>query len=194
MKTRQRTKASQLPILTSREQAEACLHDYAQAVNARRTIQTWIDDEILKVKARYAADLEAADTLASQCFAQLHAWAEAHPEAFPRDRKSIVLAAGTLGFRTGTPKLALSGRQSSWDKVLDYLRRCARHFIRVKEEVDKESILASWSAADAATKAALAELLRAAGAQVKQEESFFVEPDLTKLSDTPQSTTSTVST
>jgi phage host-nuclease inhibitor protein Gam len=82
-----------------------------------------------------------------------------------------------LGFRTGNPKLALISRAWNWDKVLEKMSDCTSQllgFIRLKEEVDKEGLLASYEPQpDVIT------LFREHGLKVVQDESFFVEPALT---------------
>lgn len=106
----------------------------------------------------------------------VQAWAEANPDEFAK-RKSIELAHGTIGFRTGTPKLKTLAK-ITWAKVLDALRasRLAEQFIRIKEEVDKESLLvahANFSLSDGD--------LRALGVEVAQEESFFITPKIEEV-------------
>ena len=63
----------------------------------------------------------------------------------------------------------------NFDRVLENLRRTetGRAFIRVKEEVDKEGLLAADLPAES---------LRPLGLQVIQEESFYITP---RLTDTP---------
>jgi phage host-nuclease inhibitor protein Gam len=76
----------------------------------------------------------------------------------------------------GPPKLKTLAKRK-WDGVLGALRACrwGAAYIRIKEEINKEQIIADigagiLSGAD----------LRKAGAQVVREESFFVEPKLAR--------------
>jgi len=103
----------------------------------------------------------------------LRAWAEASPDQFPKGIKSLALAAGTLGFRTGTPKLALLSRAWNWEKVLTQAQRLIPAFIRSKPELDKEAILSQRD------EEILQYAIKACGMKVVQDESFYIEPNLT---------------
>jgi phage host-nuclease inhibitor protein Gam len=103
------------------------------------------------------------------------AWAGANPAAFGR-RRSVDFGHGVAGFRHGPPRLATLAK-GKWERVLQSLRglRWGAPYIRVKEEINKEQIIADVGAGK------LAEAdLRRAGAQVVREETFFVEPKLTR--------------
>ncbi len=103
----------------------------------------------------------------------LRAWAEANPDQFAKGRKSIEFLSGTLGFRTGTPKLALVSRAWTWVKALAAVQLLLPSFIRSVPEIDKEAIIAQ--------REELAEFLPKCGLKVAQDESFFVEPKLTEV-------------
>ena len=134
-----------------------------------------MDTELQQVREKYEANLaELADFCATKT-ALVHAWAEANPEEFGK-RKSIEFVHGTIGFRTGTPKLKTLLKWK-WDMVLHAVKNSTmfKEFVRVKEELAKELILAAVS------QGKLSETdLRAIGCQVVQEESFFVDPKLTE--------------
>ena len=119
--------------------------------------------------ARYTAAMEAeADAL--------RAWALAHPDEFTK-RKSLDLASAVIGFRTDPPKVALLNRSWTWDKVTSLLASQAPHLVRVKQEVNKEAILDSYSEDST-------DLARF-GLRITQSEQFFVEA---KLTDSPTTT------
>lgn len=159
-----------LPMITTRDEAEAVMNDLANMANNRRKLAVRLDAQILAAQDAAAPGLAACDADLQAKSDALRAWAEMHPEEFPKGRKSIEFLSGTLGFRTGTPKLSLLSRSFTWDKVLELMKRGGwTGFIRTKEEPDKESLLAQREVYD----------LRAVGLKVTQDESFFVEPKLT---------------
>jgi phage host-nuclease inhibitor protein Gam len=175
-KTRLKTPVNPPLMLADREEAEACARALAERVNAQRHMLAQRDAQILNVNAFYESALTAiAEAIKSRTLA-LQQWAEANPDEFPKGRKSLDLASALLGFRTGTPKLALRSRAWNWDSVLAAVKAAARRFVRTKEEVDKDAILGEF-AAGAIDDATLATL----GVKVTQDEYFFVEP---KLADT----------
>jgi phage host-nuclease inhibitor protein Gam len=157
--------------LNTREDAEASMNELALAENNKRKFIAARDAAVLKVQENSAPLITQCEQFIEAKAAELQAWAESHPEAFPKGRKSIDLAAGTLGFRTGTPKLALLSRAWNWKKVTDALMVHLPNFIRSAPEPDKESLLAQ--------REELAPMFPLIGVKVDQGESFFIEPNLT---------------
>lgn len=168
-----------LPTLTTRDQAESAMTALAAQVNDQRILTALRDDEILAINVRYEANLAKVSADIKQHTDALRAWAEASPDQFPKDRKSIQLTSGTLGFRIGNPKLALLSRAFNWDRVVAQIEAYWPEFLRLKKEVDKEAVLSMHSQATDKT-VADAELKRL-GLKVTQDETFFIEPDLTQF-------------
>lgn len=156
------------PVVSSRADAERILGEIAADTAALNSIQAELDAEITAVRQRFEGRI---DNLAKQLEHKsglLQQWAEASPEEFG-ERKSIELLHGRLGFRTGTPKLkTISGW--TFDRVLSVV---AEAFVRKKQELDKEALLAAH-----ARKQVSDEDLKKIGVRVIQEETFFVEPKL----------------
>lgn len=101
-------------------------------------------------------------------------WAESNPGEFG-NAKSIEMAHGTVGFRIGNWQLkTLSGW--TWDRVLEKIRSLVNMagYIRVKEEVNKEAILADRDVLGP-------EGLRLIGTRAFREEGFFVEPKIEEI-------------
>ena len=165
------------PVIQTRDDAEAAMNELALTVNNQRRIITQRDKEILGITEQWANKLAEISDEIKTLTEQLRVWADTNSDQFPKDRKSIELASGKLGFRTGTPKLALYSRSFTWDKVLGFIRSKMPEFIRTKEEVDKEAILGGYSMSGDKPKADAD--LRSVGLRVTQDESFFIEPDLT---------------
>lgn len=151
------------PALKSVQDAERCVGEIAKLTIERDQALNEMDAKIQAIRVDYedllaglTADLEAEMAMAQQ-------WAEANPLEFSA-RKSIEMTHGTIGFRTGMPRLkTLKGM--TWEKVLNRLRSAMPEFIRRKEEADKDRLLAERATLD----------LPAIGLQVVQDETFFVE-------------------
>lgn len=158
-------------MIKSRDEAEAVMNDLAASANNRRRLVCRMDAAVLKIQEEAAPGIAACEADLQAKSDALRAWAEAHPEEFPKGRKSLEFLSGTLGFRTGTPKLALLSRAFTWEKVLELLRgKGWTGLIRTKQEVAKDAVIAQRdSDLD----------LRTVGLKVTQDESFFVEPMLT---------------
>lgn len=168
-----RIKLPQIPELKTRDDAESTMTELAQVLNNQRKITALRDAMVLDINSRFEGALTECDQAIQLKTQQLRAWADTNPDQFPKGRKSLDLVSGTLGFRTGTPKLALLSRSWTWDKVLEKLRTLASRFIRTKEEVDKEAILAEYAQAPSP------DLLSLYGVKVTQDETFYIEPKLT---------------
>lgn len=172
-----------LPNIKTRDEAEAVMNELALTANNKRKFTARMDAQILAAQEAVAPDIAACDEAIKAKSDALRAWAEAHPEEFPKGRKSIEFLSGILGFRTGTPKLALLSRAFTWDKVLELIQHFGFQFTRQKLEVDKEAILAF--AAEEQDKVRLeARVLRPIGLKVVQDEGFYIEPKLTETDDT----------
>jgi phage host-nuclease inhibitor protein Gam len=169
----------QQPI-TSRDEAEMFVGDIALLTLGRIRATAKMDAEIATVRGKYESYLAAnAESLKSKT-ESLRAWSEENPEAFPKGRKSIQFVQGTIGFRTGTPKLSLLSRLWNWDKVHKAVIALGLSgYIRTKEELDKENIIATAIANH--DQAAAATHCAAFGTKVVQEESFFVDPNITEV-------------
>lgn len=160
----------------TRADAERIVARIAEISAIKRQYIADTDAEILKIRERYAAQIDAIDAEIKTQTALVQAWAEAnHPEF--GNRKSLEFPAGKIGFRTGQPKLkTLTGW--TFARVLQTLAAVpwGRAFVRVKEEVDKEGLIAAHQTASLAPGQ-----LREIGCRVDQDEAFFIEPDLTAI-------------
>jgi phage host-nuclease inhibitor protein Gam len=159
-----------LTVIASRGEAEQLLHELALKDNRRRALVARLNAAVLKLQEDAAKEISACEQGVSAAFAALQAWAAGHPEEFPRGRKSVALLGGTLGYRTGTPRLALASRALTWDAIVERLRQKGwTGFIRTRSEPDKDSLLAQRDRYN----------LLEVGLKVVQDEAFYVEPRLT---------------
>lgn len=166
------------PPKVSRDQAETLMNELAQAANDRRKFAAERDQAVLAINERFEGIFAAIDAAMKMKSGLLRAWAEASPEEFPvrnnKPVKSIELLSGTLGFRTGMPKLAPLNRGWTWEKITQAVCELLPAFVRSKPEVDKEAILGQRE------EEAIKMILPHVGLKVVQDESFFVEPKLTE--------------
>lgn len=172
-KSRLKSKPDSTPIV-SREEMESMVGDIARLTTFQQRTTATMDKRITEVRADYEAQLADAEQQRAAMVESVRRWAEANPEDFGK-LKSLDLLHGVIGWRTSTPALkTLSGW--TWDRVLEKLKSAATYsgFVRIKEEVDKASILAQRDNL-------LPEDLRQMGVRVVQDETFFVEPKLTEV-------------
>lgn len=168
MKTR--IKKSIVPVINTREEADQSVDCVARLANLRRALAAELDAELISAKQRFGAEIAELDQQIEQQRAGLEVWAGANPDLFTK-KKSLDFLNGTIGFRTGTPKLSLLSRAWNWDSVTSAVIQRMPRFIRSKPEVDKEQIIAQRDE--------LEEFLPSCGLKITQGESFYVEPNLT---------------
>jgi len=164
------------PAVKNRFEMETLVREISGLKLNEKMLAASLDAEIQAVRDSYETRLGTLTRVLEEKTEAARAWAERNPEEFGQ-RKSIDFAHGVIGFRTGTPKLKTVPKWK-WDGVLESLRaaRWGAAYIRVKEEINKEQLIADIGAR------VLSEAdLRKAGAQVVREESFFVEPKLTRV-------------
>jgi phage host-nuclease inhibitor protein Gam len=163
------------PVLKSRAEMESIIGEIRSLKINERKLVLDRDVAIQEIDERCGPHLSQIAKDIEQRVALVQAWAEANPEEFGA-RKSIDTAHGVIGFRTGTPKLNKVARQT-WETVKQAVQqRFGFRFIRTREDLDKEGIIAALSA-----HAVTNEDLRQCGCEVVQEESFFVDPNLSDV-------------
>jgi phage host-nuclease inhibitor protein Gam len=151
---------------------ETVLCALAVSKNDERKLVTRMDAELQAVRDRYCDPILAVQDRVDTYTTLAQEWAEANPDRFAK-KKSIELTHGTIGFRTGTPKLKLLAKWSVAG-VLFAMRKFqwAREYIRIKESIDRKNLIA-----DKIDPETLARI----GLRVTRSETFFVEPNLTEL-------------
>jgi len=136
-------------------------------------VESEMNDALKAIRDQFAPALAQIGEARSEAESQVKAFCVEHRADFGA-RKSRELTHGTVSFRLGNPTLALKNRDWNWKSVLAsvkgamnvVLRRC----VRVKEEIDKEAVLAA-KAAGKVTDQELAE----SGLKVAQKETFGIE-------------------
>ncbi|KAK6033563.1 bacteriophage Mu Gam like protein [Ostertagia ostertagi] len=129
-----------------------------------------MNNEITTVKEKYESKINALQEEKEQAFEVMQAYAENNPTEF-EGKKSKDFTHGTIGFRTGTPKLSLR-KGYKWAGVLDLVKQHMKKYIRTKEELDKDGLLMARKDVD----------LKTVGLEVVQDESFYVSPKLEVVS------------
>ena len=167
-----RMKKSKGPLLKTREDVELCMGALAELTIKRMGIEATLNDELKAVRDRYQEELANVGEDADAEFRLLKEWAEAHPEEF-KDRKSMELTHGALGFRTGTPAVRFL---KGWTEtmvlaVLDMAAELRERYVRVVVEINKQALIEDREGLGA-------DKLNAFGLKITQSETFFVEPKI----------------
>lgn len=153
----------------SREQADAAFAQYSKATAQSDKITAEIELQCAKIREKYAAQLAQYETEKNVAFETLSAFALENKDELFSKKKSLDMAHGTIGFRTGTPKLkTLKG--FTWASALNLVSEFLPDYIRKTEEIAKDKMLADRE------EDGMDEKLAKCGIQVAQDETFYVEP------------------
>lgn len=169
----------------SREAADEAFATYAKSDAQIQKINAEIDLQCAKIREKHADRLTALTAERDQAFDTLQSYAtENQAELFVK-KKSLEMAHGTIGFRTGTPKLkTLKG--FTWASAQQLAKKfLPMTYIRQTEEIAKDKLLADrdmdevevydTTTGDPRT-ASMKEAMAVIGIQVVQDETFYVEP------------------
>lgn len=151
------------------EQANDAFANYAKADAQIQKINADIELQCAKIRERKADELTRLGEEREKAFDTLQAYAVENQAELLTKKKSLEMAHGTIGFRTGTPKLkTLKG--FTWASALNLVREFLPSFIRTTEEIAKDKLLA-----DRDTEG-MGEKMAQCGIMVTQDETFYVEP------------------
>ena len=163
-----------LVVPKTREELESLVGEIADLKIREREARNRMDAQLKDVRAVYELQLAGLNEALTPKLLQVQAWAEAHEGEFG-GKKSLDLVHALIGWRTTPPSLKTL-RGWTWKSVLEKLQsgKFWARYIRTKEEVNKEAILAERDALD---DKALSEM----GVRISQEEEFYVEPKVSEL-------------
>ena len=151
------------------EQANEAFAAYAKADAQIQKISADVELQCAKLREKHADELTKLDEEREQSFDILQAYATEHKTELFTRKKSLDMAHGTIGFRTGTPKLkTLKG--FTWAAALQLVKEYLPTFVRTTEEIAKDKLLADRDAEG------MNDTMQKCGISVVQDETFFVEP------------------
>lgn len=172
----------------SQEQANEAFAMYAKSDAQIQKLNAEVELQCAKIREKYADRLSALSAEREQSFDVLQAYALENQAELFNKRKSLEMSHGTIGFRTGTPKLkTLKG--FTWASVLQLVKEFLPSYVRTTDEVAKDKLLADRDSEVAICDVAqiekrsvpMRELMLKCGVTVVQEESFYVEPKKEEL-------------
>ena len=162
-------------------EAEEAFAAYAKADAQQSKITAEIELGCAKLREKHQEKLNTLQAEKDAAFDKLQSYAmENQAELFAK-KKSLEMVHGTIGFRTGTPKLkTLKG--FTWASALQLVKEFLPGYVRSTEEIAKDRLLSERDA-DVVNPGdplgpgkPLREVLVRCGISVVQDESFFVEP------------------
>ena len=153
----------------TREQMEDAFGRYASADAEVQSINAAMDKQFVAIREKHADRLAVLEQEKTEAFEVMQVFATENREELFSKRKSIETTHGTLGFRTGMPKLKTK-RGFTWAAVLELLKKFGKDYVRTVEEPAKDKLLANRDNEECQ------QLMEDCGIIVDQGETFFVEP------------------
>lgn len=153
----------------TRDQMEEAFGRYATADAEVQSITAAMDKEFVAIRERNAERLAALEQQKSESFEVMQVFATEQRDVLFSKRRSMETTHGTLGFRTGNPKLK-NRKGFTWASVLELVKTFLPTYVRTEEAVAKDKLLADRD------EEGMPELLTKCGVYVDQDEVFYVEP------------------
>lgn len=148
-------------------QFEEAMNSYATAHAKHESITTKMDVQIAKIREKFQSELnDLAETQESN-YEVVQTYCEENPELFAK-KKSMDTVNGTVGFRSGTPKIKLL-KGYTWAVVMKLLKSTLPTYVRTVEEPNKEKLLADRNAPEVAAQ------FKEVGIMVDSDERFYIE-------------------
>lgn len=161
------------------EEMELAFADYARADARIQKINATMDIEMTRIRKKYQDELGKLTETKDKAFDILQAYAMDNREELFSKKKSLETTHGTLGFRTGTPKLkTLKG--FTWASVTKLLVEFLPDYVRTVTEPAKDKLLVDRESdvvmENHNSPLPMREAMAECGLTVVQDETFFVEP------------------
>ncbi|EIJ33343.1 host-nuclease inhibitor Gam family protein [Thiothrix nivea] len=158
-----RTKTVAVAAATSLEEAEKKIQRLGEVQREISRLEHDMNDELNPIKEKYENQAKPFKDELNALQTAIQMWAETNkPDLLTGKAKTVKCATGDFGWRTSTPSVRITGVAV----VLERLKQLALlQFIRTKEEINKEAILANPK-----------EIEHVKGITIAQSESFWIKP------------------
>ncbi|WP_230660449.1 host-nuclease inhibitor Gam family protein [Psychrobacter sp. I-STPA10] len=135
---RLKTKAKAF-VCQSKSQVSEAITEIGNAQREIIRLETEINDITAKAIEERKDRLEMLRTSISELSEGVQTWCEVHRDTLCKNSKTANLTTGEVSWRQSPPKVSLRGI----DKIMEALKEAKlTQFIRIKEEINKDAILA----------------------------------------------------
>ena len=166
-KTETRLKRAAMPAPQDAEEVSSAIYRIGENQREVSRLESEMADQVAALKAEFELRMQPHRDEIKQLADGVHAWCEAHRAELTQDGKVKYarFASGEVNWRT-TPPRVVTKRGIGADTLLELLAgRGLQHFIRTRQELNKEAVLAEPDAI-----AGMKEL------SIEQSEQFAIKP------------------
>ena len=174
-------KVKSTPVLKTREAVEALVNETVAAQIERERRVAKRDGAILAITEEHAPKIDALSATIETNVAIIEQWAD-HDRTSWGDAQSIAIAGHRIGYRIGQPAVKPAGKLKfpAIVKIIQALGDSwVARFLRIKTELNKESVLEvgrAAASADPNIREIAATELSTIGCTIEQDESFYLDP------------------
>jgi phage host-nuclease inhibitor protein Gam len=153
--------------ITDAATAEEVLSEYAIADARMREINAKLDQKIAKLREENSAEIDTLTIKRDECFERIQDYAEDNAKLFVAKR-SLDMAHGTIGFRTGTPKVKPLSKKFTFASITELAKQFLKPYVRTVDELAKDKIIADRDKIEP-------KKLEQCGIAIVQDETFYIE-------------------
>lgn len=130
-------------VCQSKVQAAEAITEIGNAQREITRLETEVNDITARALDERKDRIDELRTTIDELSQGVQAWCEVHRDVLCKKGKTANLTTGEVSWRQRPPKVSLRGM----DKILEALKQAKlKQFIRVKEEINKDAILANPTA------------------------------------------------
>lgn len=174
-KTR-RTQVAALPVIRDADGLNEALRQLCDIQSRVQTREAELQQAITALRDECAADLEEDMALRARLEKDAEEFCTYYRDTvFPKDKKSLDLAHGTVDFRQHPPAVVVSKRQrmtiqGAIDRIREIFGKKADSYLRIKEELNKDTLVTLDEAE-----------LEKVGLEIQRKETFGIKLNLESI-------------
>lgn len=165
--------------IEDREGLERRVGEYASASAKLAELEAEMNLKLADVRKEFEERISGLSDETGSLFEDIQAYCSLHPEEFTNGKKSIDLLHGTVGFRTGMPRLTMPRGAKEEDICANMLSLpSVERFVRRTYVIDRAAVI---SILTAQTTEESCRVLASLGFKVSQAERFYIDPNFDEV-------------
>ncbi len=139
-----KVKKEALPTPQSREEVQAWIADLGKSQREHQRLSTELNDKLAPISAQYAPLIDVQAVEQQRLLDGISTWCEANKGELTKNGKTVQFITGEVSWRMNPPSVAFK-KGIKVEQIIAHIKqlRLGKLFVRGKEEVNKEAILAA---------------------------------------------------